>query len=129
MRFLAETEILVVLLPLTPETRGLLDAPAAVLLPQGAKLDQCLARRRRRRGGADRGAAIRRPDRGGDTRCVRGRAAAAKDPFWRMDNVLITPHLASITVPEDAAREVAESIRRVRSGAEPLHLIDPRRGY
>ena len=50
-------------------------------------------------------------------------------PFWGMDNVLITPHLASITVPEDAARDVAESIRRVRSGAEPLYRIDPRRGY
>ena len=50
-------------------------------------------------------------------------------PFWGMENVLITPHLASITVPEDAAREVAESIRRVRSGVEPLHRIDPRRGY
>jgi glyoxylate/hydroxypyruvate reductase len=46
-----------------------------------------------------------------------------------MDNVLMTPHLASITVPEDAARDVAESIRRVRSGGEPLHRIDPRRGY
>ena len=43
-------------------------------------------------------------------------------PFWGMDNVLITPHLASITVPEAAAREVAESIRRVRvrpSAASP----------
>jgi len=46
-----------------------------------------------------------------------------------MENVLITPHLASITVPENAAREVAESIRRVRAGLEPLHRIDPRRGY
>ena len=36
---------------------------------------------------------------------------------------------ASITVPEAAAREVAESIRRVRSGLPPLHRIDPRRGY
>jgi glyoxylate/hydroxypyruvate reductase A len=50
-------------------------------------------------------------------------------PFWVMENVLITPHLASITVPEDAARDVAESMRRVRSGAPPLHLADPRRGY
>jgi glyoxylate/hydroxypyruvate reductase A len=46
-----------------------------------------------------------------------------------MDNVLITPHLASITIPEAAAREVAESIRRVRKGLPPLHQINPRRGY
>ena len=49
--------------------------------------------------------------------------------FWSMENVLITPHLASITVPESAARDVAESIRRVRSGLSPLHRIDSRRGY
>lgn len=49
--------------------------------------------------------------------------------FWGMDNVLITPHLASITIPEVAAREVAESIRLVRQGLPPLHRIDPRRGY
>ena len=50
-------------------------------------------------------------------------------PFWIMDNVLITPHLASIAVPEASARDVAESIRRVRAGGEPLHRVDPRRGY
>lgn len=49
--------------------------------------------------------------------------------LWGMDNVLITPHLASITVPEAAARDVAESIRRVRAGLEPLHRTDPGRGY
>jgi glyoxylate/hydroxypyruvate reductase A len=46
-----------------------------------------------------------------------------------MENVLITPHLASITVPEQAAHDVAESIRRVRLGQAPLHAVDARRGY
>jgi glyoxylate/hydroxypyruvate reductase A len=50
-------------------------------------------------------------------------------PFWTMDNVLITPHLASITVPEKAAADVAESIRRVGAGKPPLHQVDPRQGY
>ena len=53
----------------------------------------------------------------------------AGHPFWGMDTVLITPHLASITVPERAARDVAESIRRVRAGAPPLHAVDRSRGY
>ena len=50
-------------------------------------------------------------------------------PFWELDNVLITPHLASITVPSLAARDVAESIRRVKLGLPPLHEVDPGRGY
>jgi glyoxylate/hydroxypyruvate reductase len=49
--------------------------------------------------------------------------------LWGMANVLITPHLASVAVPQTAARDVAESIRRVRAGLEPLHPADPQRGY
>lgn len=126
--FLADTEILVVMLPLTPETRGLLDARRLALLPKGAKLIN-----------ASRGAVV--DEAALIATLTSGQIAEATldvftvEPlppdhvFWGMDNVLITPHLASVTVPEDAAREVAESIRRVRSGLAPLHLIDARRGY
>ncbi|WP_246737522.1 NAD(P)-dependent oxidoreductase [Nordella sp. HKS 07] len=50
-------------------------------------------------------------------------------PLWSLDNVLITPHLASNTTPAIAARDVAESIRRIRWGERPLHHVDPKRGY
>lgn len=126
--FLADTEILVVMLPLTPETRNLIGARELALLPRGAKFIN-----------ASRGAVV---DEAALLAALRsGQIAQAtldvfaveplppEHPFWGMDNVLITPHLASITVPEAAARDVAESIRRVRSGREPLHRVDPRRGY
>jgi glyoxylate/hydroxypyruvate reductase A len=126
--FLGETEILVVMLPLTPETRALLDARRLALLPRGAKLIN-----------ASRGAVV---DEAALIAALQsGQIAEATldvftvEPlpkghaFWTMENVLITPHLASITVPEAAAREVAESIRRVRQGLAPLHLVDARRGY
>ena len=126
--FLAETEILVVMLPLTPQTRTLLDGRRLALLPRGAKLIN-----------ASRGAVV---DEAALIAALRSGQIAevtldvftveplpADHSFWRMENVLITPHLASITVPEAAAREVAESIRRVRLGQPPLHQIDPRRGY
>jgi glyoxylate/hydroxypyruvate reductase len=125
---LAEADILVILLPITPETRGLLNARRLELMPRGAKLIN-----------ASRGAVVDEPallaalqsgQIGEATLDVFAvEPLPAGHPFWIMENVLITPHLASITVPEDAAREVAESIRRVRSGAPPLHLIDRRRGY
>jgi glyoxylate/hydroxypyruvate reductase len=126
--FLADTEILVILLPLTPDTRGLLDARRLARLPAGAKLIN-----------ASRGAVT---DEVALLTALKSGAIAEATldvftveplppdhPFWGMENVLITPHLASITVPEAAARDVAESIRRVRAGSSPLHRIDPRRGY
>ncbi|MDB5600386.1 MAG: glyoxylate/hydroxypyruvate reductase [Xanthobacteraceae bacterium] len=126
--FLADTEILVVMLPLTPETRSLLDNRRLSLLPHAAKLIN-----------ASRGAVV---DEAALIAALQSGQIAeatldvftveplpADHAFWGMENVLITPHLASITVPEAAAREVAESIRRVRAGLAPLHLIDARRGY
>jgi glyoxylate/hydroxypyruvate reductase len=125
---LVDTEILVVMLPLTQETNGLLGESELARLPKGAKLIN-----------VSRGAIV---DESALIEALRDEqiAEATLDVFtveplpsdhvlWSMDNVLITPHLASITVPEAAARDVAESIRRVRTGLPPLHLTDPRRGY
>lgn len=127
-RFLADSEILVVMLPLTPETRGLLGAREIALLPKGAKLINVS-----RGAVVDEAAmigALRSGQLGGATLDVFTVEPLPKDHvLWGMENVLITPHLASITVPEAAARDVAESIRRVRAGLEPLHRTDPGRGY
>ena len=116
------------MLPLTPETNELLGAREIALLSKGAKLINVS------RGAVVDEAAMMEGLRSGQI------GAATLDVFtveplrkdhalWDMDNVLITPHLASITVPEAAARDVAESIRRVRAGLEPLHRADPGRGY
>jgi glyoxylate/hydroxypyruvate reductase len=125
---LSVTEILIVMLPLTAKTRGLLGERELGLLPQGAKLINVS-----RGAVVDEGALIS----GLQTGHI---AEATLDVFtleplpsdhilWSMANVLITPHLASVAVPQTAARDVAESIRRVRAGLEPLHPADPRRGY
>jgi glyoxylate/hydroxypyruvate reductase len=126
--FLADTEILVVMLPLTPDTKGLIGRTELARLPKGAKLIN-----------ASRGAVVDEPAlidalRNGQVSeatldVFTVEPLPADHVFWNMDNVLITPHLASITVPEAAARYVAESIRRVRAGLPPLYLTDPRRGY
>jgi glyoxylate/hydroxypyruvate reductase len=126
--FLAETEILVVMLPLTPQTQGLLGARELARLPKGAKLINVS------RGAVVEEAALIDALRSGQVAEATLDVFAVEPlppehAFWGMENVLITPHLASITVPEAAARDVAESIRRVRTGLSPLHLTDPRRGY
>jgi glyoxylate/hydroxypyruvate reductase len=125
---LGAVEILAIMLPLTPETRGLMSAERLRRMHPGAKLIN-----------AARGAvvdedalvaALADGHLGGATLDVFVKEPLPPDsPLWTMPNVLITPHLASITVPEDAARDVAESIRRIARGEPPLHAVDPRRGY
>jgi glyoxylate/hydroxypyruvate reductase A len=126
--FLSALEILVNMMPLTPNTAGLIDRNLFSALPRGTKFVN-----------ASRGPvvdetalleALRSGQIGGATLDVFNVEPLPSDhPFWTMDNVLITPHLASITIPETAARDVAESIRRVSGGGKPLHQVDPRRGF
>ncbi|MBB3769669.1 glyoxylate/hydroxypyruvate reductase A [Angulomicrobium tetraedrale] len=127
-RVLADNEIIVSLLPLTPDLRGILGAREFARMPKGAKFIN-----------ASRGAVVDEAALIGALRS--GQVAEATldvfeteplppdHPFWTLDNVLITPHLASITVPKLAARDVAQSIRRMRQGLAPLHEVDPARGY
>ncbi|WP_037458311.1 2-hydroxyacid dehydrogenase [Skermanella stibiiresistens] len=126
--FLARSDILVVMLPLTPETDGLLDARHLALLPPGAKLINVS-----RGAVVDEAAMIAALTDGSiaeATLDVFEREPLSPDnPLWAMGNVLITPHLASVAIPKSAARQIAENIRRIRSGREVLHRVDPRRGY
>lgn len=126
--FLSGLEILVNMMPLTPNTAGLIDGNVFSALPRGAKFVNAS-----RGPVVDEAAlldALRSGQIGGATLDVFNVEPLPSDhPFWTMENVLITPHLASITIPETAARDVAESIRRVSAGGEPLHRVDPRLGY
>ncbi len=116
---LREAEILVDILPLTSETRGLLDARRLSLLPDGALVVN-----------AGRGRTI---DTGALVEELRtGRIRAVLDvtdpeplppehPLWGLPNVLITPHMAGDS-PESTIRafELAgDQIRRFATG-EPL---------
>lgn len=127
-RVLSSCEIIVSLLPLTPESHGMLGAREFAMMRKGAKFVN-----------ASRGAVV---DEAAMIEALRSGALGeatldvfekeplpAGHPLWSLPNVLITPHLASITVPALAARDVAESIRRVRQGLPPLHEVDPVRGY
>ena len=126
--FLARSQILVAMLPLTPETEGILDARAFSLLPQGAKFVNV------GRGQVVDEDALVEALRSGHVAeatldVFRTEPLPAGSPLWDMDQVLITPHLASVAIPRTAARQVAENLRRVAAGEPLLNVVDPRRGY
>ncbi|MGI9417703.1 MAG: 2-hydroxyacid dehydrogenase [Geminicoccaceae bacterium] len=126
--FLEATEILVCLLPLTADTKGILNGSLFAALPK----DACLINAAR--GGhlveSDLLDALGQGQLSAATLDVfETEPPPATSPLWLHERVLITPHVASYCVPETAAKGVAANIERARSG-EPLHhLVDRRRGY
>jgi glyoxylate/hydroxypyruvate reductase A len=126
--FLARTDILVVLLPLTRETRHIVGRDVLHALPRGARLVNC------GRGGTVDEAALLEALHAGQiseaTLDVFETEPLPPDhPFWGMEQVLVLPHTASIAIPEVSCRDVVENIRRVRAGEPLLNIVERKRGY
>lgn len=125
---LARAEILLLLLPDTPATRGLLNRETLAQLPRGAAIINP------GRGTLiDEGALLAALGSGHIAQAVldvfQTEPLPAGHPFWTHPGVVVTPHIASETRVETASLVVAENLRRVMRGEAPLHLVDRRKGY
>jgi glyoxylate/hydroxypyruvate reductase A len=122
------SDILVCLLPLTAETRGIMDAALLGRLPRGAFVINGA------RGGhvvdADLLAALESGQVGGAALDVfQPEPLPAGHAFWAHPRVVMTPHAASITIPASAAPQVVENLQRARAGHPLINLVDFAAGY
>jgi glyoxylate/hydroxypyruvate reductase A len=125
---LAGSDVLVCMLPQTQYTRGLLNAERLALMKAGAAFIN-----------VSRGSIVDEPALIDALRSGHIAEATldvfateplpASSPLWEMDNVLITPHLASVALPASAAAQIGENVRRLRGGQPVLSRVDPSRGY
>lgn len=126
--FLARCDVLVCLLPATPETQGIIGTPLLARLPRGAglvnvgrgvqqKLDDILA-------------AL-------DSGQLSGAVLDVFDPeplpdghpAWSHPRLIVTPHVASTPSRRDRARYIAGLIAAHERGEALPNLFDPARGY
>ncbi len=126
--FLSRSEILACLLPLTDDTKGILNASLFTQLPKGAYLINVA--RGPHLNDDDLISALDSGQLAGATLDVFDTEPLPADNLlWRHEQVLITPHVASYCVPKTAAADVAENIRLARSGKQLNHQVDRTRGY
>ncbi|HEJ7135370.1 TPA: glyoxylate/hydroxypyruvate reductase GhrA [Serratia marcescens] len=126
--FLDGVKLLINLLPNTPETVGILNRELFAQLSTGAYLINIA------RGAhlveADLLAALEQGQLAAATLDVFAREPLPQDhPFWRHPRVTITPHIAAITLPQQAMDQIAANIRALEAGHAPAGVVDRQRGY
>lgn len=128
LRCLADAELVVVLLPLCDETRGLLGERELSALPQGAWLVNLA------RGPVVREEALLKAlDEGRVGRAYLDvfseEPPPADSPWWVHPRVAMTPHIAAITPPAAAAAQIMDKIAALEAGRPASGLVDRGAGY
>lgn len=126
--FLDGVKLVINLLPNTPETVGILNRELFAQLSTGAYLINIA------RGAhlveADLLAALEQGQLAAATLDVFAREPLPQDhPFWRHPRVTITPHIAAITLPQQAMDQIVANIRALEAGHAPAGVVDRQRGY
>lgn len=127
-RMLPRCDVVVCLLPLTPQTTGLLSRALLDRMKRGAALVHLA--RGAQMVTADVVAALDSGQLGHAYLDVfETEPLPADDPLWARTDVSITPHIAALTEPRTALDVVAGNVERVRRGEPPQHVIDFGAGY
>lgn len=125
---LKRADVVVSMLPLTPGTRRRLDASAFGVMKTGAAFVN-----------VSRGevvdedalvAALREGRLSGATLDVFStEPLPGNHPLWTLPGVLITPHQASVALPQSAAAQITANIHAIRNGAPLINEVSRQRGY
>ncbi len=124
----SQSDYLICLLPLTPQTQGILNKTLMASMKAGSVLIN-----------VGRGGHLHEQDlldalsKGKPRRAIldvfQQEPLPAHHPFWKHEQIVISPHCASITDPQEAAERLAQSYEAVLRGEPPLGEVDLALGY
>jgi glyoxylate/hydroxypyruvate reductase A len=126
--FLSGTRVLVCLLPLTPETEGIMNRQTlSKLLPNAYVINVA------------RGAHLVEEDllalldsgqlAGATLDVFRTEPLPEGHPFWKHPKLTITPHTSARTLRDETIEQIAGKLRRLERGEPIPGVVDPERGY
>lgn len=126
--FLAGLDVLVCLLPLTPQTRGILGAQTFAAMPRGAALVHC------GRGEHLDPAALVQALASGHLRgaivdVFPNEPLPPEDLLWTVPGLCVTPHMATLATPDAIVEQILENAQRLETGRPLLRRVDLSRGY
>jgi glyoxylate/hydroxypyruvate reductase A len=126
--FLAQCDFLICVLPLTGDTRHILNAANFAKLPKGAYVINIA-----------RGGHVNEPDliaaldsghlSGATLDVFATEPLPESDPIWTHPRIIATPHIAAITSPTAATRSILDGIAALERGEAPNNVVDMGRGY
>jgi len=131
--FLQQTDILVALLPLTPETRNILNRGLFAKLNRNSPLGAPVVINAGRGGLQNEADLLACLDDG--TLGAASLDVFADEPlpvdsrFWAHPKVVLTPHNAADTDPDEISKYVARQIDRFEAGGALDNVVDRGRGY
>jgi glyoxylate/hydroxypyruvate reductase A len=131
--FLQRTDILVCLLPLTPETRHILNRRLFAALNRSSPMGAPVLINTGRGGLHNEADILQCLDDGtlgaASLDVFAQEPLGADSPFWTHPKVVLTPHNAADTDPDEISKYVARQIQRFEAGVALENVVDPERGY
>ncbi|PTM52817.1 2-hydroxyacid dehydrogenase [Phreatobacter oligotrophus] len=129
----AGSDILVAMMPLTPDTAGILDAKLFARMPKAEAIGGPVLINVGRGGlqnEADILAALDSGQLGAAVLDVfQTEPLPADSPLWTHPKVTVTPHNSAISSPPAIAAYVAQQIRTHMAGGDLVNIVDPAHGY
>ncbi len=131
--FLERTNILVCLLPLTPDTRHILNRGLFAKLNRNSPLRAPVLINAGRGGLQNEADILACLDDGtlgaASLDVFADEPLPADSPFWTHPKIVLTPHNAADTDPDEISKYVARQIERLEAGGALENVVDPARGY